>query len=116
MTGSYYKVLEGRPSPRNAIENHLLSILDIVEEQIIIGYEEGIFSPDNMSPKDVIVMVATNIIVNFMGKAMQLNEIPNTDIKSRLDIMERCLDEVKGVSMKLWKTLETSRVDCLNSH
>ena len=98
------------------IEQLLINILYVVEERIINGYEEGIFDPNKMSPKDVIVMVATNIIVNFMGKALQLNEIPSNGVKSRIDIMERCLDEVKNVSMKLWKTVETARADCLHSH
>ncbi len=100
--------------PKKEIEKHLLSILYEVERQIVIGYDEGIFVPAKMTPKDVIVMIATNIIVNFMGKALEINSTTQADVKSRIKLMEDCLDEVKRTSMQLWKTIEAARADNSN--
>jgi hypothetical protein len=98
--------------PIKELERHLLGLLELVEEQIVIGYERNIFSHKKMDPMEVIVMIMTNLIVNLFGSS----QVGTTSIKDRLMLLESLIDDIKSKSMHLWKTIETSTADADHTH
>ena len=90
--------------PIKDLEQHLLDLLHLVEEQIVIGYERGVFSHKRMEPLDVIIMIMTNLIVNLFGSS----QVGTSSIKDRLMLLDSLLDNIKSKSMHLWKTIETA--------
>lgn len=105
----YYCV--GRKAKTN-LEKYMVSIINEVEKMIGQGYEEGIFTPQKIPAREVIIMVSTNIIVNLTAKALR----PEVGIKKRLELMNDMLEHIKETSLQLWTLIEAAQADDKTPH
>ncbi len=105
----YYCV--GREAQTN-LEKYMMAIITEVENMIGQGYEEGIFTPQKIPPREIIIMVSTNIIVNLTAKALR----PEVGIKKRLELMSDMLEHIKETSLQLWTMIEAAQADDKTSH
>ena len=105
----YYCV--GREAQTN-LEKYMMAIITEVEHMISEGYEKGILVPQKIPPREIIIMVSTNIIVNLTSKAMR----PEVDIKKRLELITEMLEHIKDTSLQLWTMIEAAQADDKTSH
>lgn len=105
----YYCV--GREAETN-LEKYMTAIVAEVEQMISEGYEKGILVPQKVPPREIIIMISTNIIVNLTSKAMR----PELDIKKRLELITEMLEHIKDTSLQLWTLIEASQADNKTPH
>ena len=102
---SYECSIEKNPS--SSLDIHLISLLAEIELRIADAIEDKSTGLEELNTRDIIVMIATNVIMHLMG--LSLSTTNQTNI--RLTEVKACLDEIKETSLKLWNAVEAARAD-----
>jgi hypothetical protein len=98
--------------PKTPLEEHLIDLLQELESRVAAALQDEFTHLKSYHPKDVIVMMTSNIIVHLLSRSLSSSLFVN----ERINLVEDCTEEIKEATMKLWTVLETSRVDVLNPH
>jgi hypothetical protein len=108
-TTSHYVVGEDEPEiePQKALSD----IVFLVKDRLAEALSNDTIGLAGVHPRILISMVITNILVNLL-----FNSIAISDVSRRLEMVNDSLDEIKGMTLNLWRAMEACRVDTKTQH
>lgn len=106
---SHYVV--GEDEPTTEPQKALSEIVWAVKNRLAEALDDNEVGLAGNHPRVIISMVITNILVNLL-----FNSIATKDIKRRLDMVNDSLDEIKEMTLNLWRAMEACRADTKTPH
>lgn len=106
---SHYIVdeIELETQPQKALSE----IVFLVKERIAEALHDDSIGLSGIHPRIIISMVITNILVNLL-----FNSIAISDVSRRLEMVNDSLEEIKEMTLNLWRAMEASRADNTTAH
>jgi hypothetical protein len=101
----------GDIEPDTQPQKALSDIVFVVKERLSEALEDDSIGLAGTHPRVLISMLVTNILVNLL-----FNSIAVTDVSRRLDMVNDSLEEVKEMTLNLWRAMEASRADTTKAH
>ena len=101
----------GDIEPDTQPQKALSDIVFIVKERLSEALGDDSIGLAGTHPRVLISMLVTNILVNLL-----FNSIAVTDVSRRLDMVNDSLEEVKEMTLNLWRAMEASRADTNKAH
>lgn len=101
----------GELSPETEPQKAMTDIVFMVKDMLSSALCNKATGLDDVHPKTLIAMVASNIIVNLL-----ITAIGDTDFKTRLKMAQDCITEVQEMSLHLWKAIEANRANDTTAH
>lgn len=106
---SHYVV--GDIEPDTQPQKVLSDIVFMVKERLADALHDDTIGLAGTHPRIIISMVITNILVNLL-----FNSIAISDVGRRMEMVNDSLEEIKEMTLNLWKAMEASRADVTIAH
>jgi signal transduction histidine kinase len=103
--------VRGETEPQEQPQKALSDIVLMVKNRLAEALQDKEIGLSGNHPRVIISMVITNILVNLL-----FNSIAVTDVGRRLEMVDDSLDEIKEMTLNLWRAMEASRADTTNPH
>lgn len=101
----------GETEPDTQPQKALSDIVFMVKERIADALHNDTIGLTDIHPRILISMVVTNILVNLL-----FNSIAVSEVGRRLDMVNDSLEEIREMTLNLWKAMEASRADTKTAH
>lgn len=106
---SHYVI--GEDEPQAEPQKALSDIVFLVKDRLAEALHNDTIGLTGVHPRVIISMVTTNILVNLL-----FNSIAISDVNKRIAMVNDSLDEIKEMTLNLWKAMEASRADTKTAH
>lgn len=106
-----YHYVAGEDEPEIGPQKALSDIVFLVKDRLYEALNDDTTGLSGVHPRILISMVITNILVNLLFNSMAIS-----DVSRRLEMVNESLDEIKDMTLNLWRAMEASRADTKTQH